>query len=43
MLAWKLERIVLAHGRWYDRDAERGLKRAFRCEIASADNRAVAV
>ncbi|MEO7110163.1 MAG: DUF4336 domain-containing protein [Polyangiaceae bacterium] len=27
---WKPERIVMAHGRWYDRDAEVELQRAFR-------------
>ncbi|MGA7811082.1 DUF4336 domain-containing protein [Bradyrhizobium sp.] len=30
MLAWKPDRIILAHGRWYDRDGEHELKRAFR-------------
>jgi hypothetical protein len=30
MLAWKPERIILAHGRWYDRNAEGELRRAFR-------------
>ena len=30
MLGWKPERVILAHGRWYDRDAEHELKRAFR-------------
>jgi hypothetical protein len=30
MLAWQPERLILAHGRWYDRDAEAELKRAFR-------------
>jgi hypothetical protein len=30
MIAWNPERIVLAHGRWYDRDGAAELKRAFR-------------
>ena len=30
MLAWNPERVVLAHGRWYDRDGEHELRRAFR-------------
>jgi Domain of unknown function (DUF4336) len=30
MLAWKPDRVILAHGRWYDSDGERELKRAFR-------------
>jgi hypothetical protein len=30
MLAWNPERIILAHGRWYDRDGVAELKRAFR-------------
>jgi len=30
MLAWKPERVILAHGRWYDRDGEYELRRAFR-------------
>lgn len=30
MLAWAPERIILAHGRWYDRDGVAELKRAFR-------------
>jgi hypothetical protein len=29
MLAWEPERIVLAHGRWYDRDGTGELRRAF--------------
>jgi hypothetical protein len=29
MLAWEPERIVLAHGRWYDRDGTAELRRAF--------------
>jgi hypothetical protein len=30
MLAWNPERIILAHGRWYDRDGAAELRRAFR-------------
>lgn len=30
MVAWKPERITLAHGRWYPSDGERELARAFR-------------
>lgn len=30
MIAWSPERIILAHGRWYDRNAVDELKRAFR-------------
>ena len=30
MIDWGPERIILAHGRWYDRDAVTELKRAFR-------------
>jgi hypothetical protein len=30
MLAWRPERVILAHGRWYDRDGEQELRRAFR-------------
>ncbi len=30
MLAWKPERIILAHGRWYETNAEAELRRAFR-------------
>lgn len=30
MLDWNPERIVLAHGRWYDKDAPAQLRRAFR-------------
>lgn len=29
MIAWEPERIVLAHGRWYERDAVSELRRAF--------------
>lgn len=30
MIAWRPERIILAHGRWYDKDGTRELHRAFR-------------
>lgn len=30
MIAWAPERIILAHGRWYERDAVAELERAFR-------------
>jgi hypothetical protein len=30
MLAWKPERVIFAHGRWYNRDGEHELRRAFR-------------
>lgn len=30
MLAWAPERIILAHGRWYERNGSEELKRAFR-------------
>jgi len=30
MLAWAPERVVLAHGRWYERDGTAELRRAFR-------------
>jgi hypothetical protein len=30
MLAWNPERIVLAHGRWYERNGAAELRRAFR-------------
>ena len=30
MLAWQPERIILAHGRWYDTEADAELRRAFR-------------
>lgn len=30
MIAWHPERIVIAHGRCYDRDGTKELKRAFR-------------
>ena len=30
MIAWKPQRIILAHGRWYDKNAEAELRRAFR-------------
>ena len=30
MIGWNPERIVLAHGRWYDRNGAGELRRAFR-------------
>jgi hypothetical protein len=30
MIAWDPERIILAHGRWYERNGKAELKRAFR-------------
>lgn len=30
MLTWAPERIIMAHGRWYERDAQHELRRAFR-------------
>jgi hypothetical protein len=30
MISWNPERIILAHGRWYDRDGVNELRRAFR-------------
>ncbi|WP_017299532.1 DUF4336 domain-containing protein [Nodosilinea nodulosa] len=30
MLAWQPDKVILAHGRWYDRDGTGELKRAFR-------------
>lgn len=30
LLAWEPERVLLAHGRWYDRDGAAELRRAFR-------------
>jgi hypothetical protein len=30
LIAWKPERIILAHGRWYDKDGVAEIKRAFR-------------
>ena len=30
MIAWAPERVILAHGRWYDRDGAKELRRAFR-------------
>jgi len=30
MLAWNPERVILAHGRWFDRDGAQELRRAFR-------------
>ncbi len=30
MLAWEPEKVIVAHGRWYDRGGTRELRRAFR-------------
>ncbi|TPN96577.1 DUF4336 domain-containing protein [Mesorhizobium sp. B1-1-5] len=30
MLAWQPERVIIAHGRWYDKDGTAELRRAFR-------------
>jgi Domain of unknown function (DUF4336) len=30
MISWQPERVILAHGRWYEKDGVRELKRAFR-------------
>ena len=30
MLAWKPEKVIMAHGRWYERDGTEELRRAFR-------------
>jgi hypothetical protein len=30
MLAWQPERVIIAHGRWYDKDGAAELRRAFR-------------
>jgi hypothetical protein len=30
MIGWQPERMILAHGRWYERDAVGELRRAFR-------------
>jgi hypothetical protein len=30
LLAWKPEKVILAHGRWYERDGAEELRRAFR-------------
>jgi hypothetical protein len=30
MVGWNPERVILAHGRWYDRDGTQELRRAFR-------------
>jgi hypothetical protein len=29
-VAWQPERIILAHGRWYEKDGTEELRRAFR-------------
>ena len=33
MISWEPERVILAHGRWYDRDGTGELRRAFRSVI----------
>jgi hypothetical protein len=30
MIGWNPDRVLLAHGRWYDRDGTAELRRAFR-------------
>lgn len=30
MMQWQPEKVILAHGRWYDKDSTAELKRAFR-------------
>jgi hypothetical protein len=30
MISWNPERVIVAHGRWYDHDGVAELKRAFR-------------
>jgi hypothetical protein len=30
MLAWNPERVIFAHGKWYQDDGERRLRHAFR-------------
>jgi len=30
MIGWNPERVILAHGRWYDRNGQAELRRAFR-------------
>lgn len=35
MIAWNPERVLLAHGRWYDRDGAAELRRAFRWLLPS--------
>ena len=34
MIAWDPERIIIAHGRWYETDGTAELKRAFRWALA---------
>jgi hypothetical protein len=34
MIAWDPERIILAHGKWYQRDGVKELTRAFRWALA---------
>jgi hypothetical protein len=35
MIAWEPDRIIVAHGRWYDRDGTEELRRAFRWLLGS--------
>lgn len=37
MISWHPERIILAHGRWYDRDGAGELRRAFRWLLDEAE------
>jgi hypothetical protein len=30
VLAWEPEKVIVAHGRWYERDGTKELRRAFR-------------
>jgi hypothetical protein len=36
MIAWNPERIIIAHGQWYDKDAAAELRRAFRWVLDAA-------
>jgi hypothetical protein len=36
MIAWAPERVIIAHGRWYDRDGTSELRRAFRWVLPAA-------
>jgi len=31
MISWASQRVLFAHGRWYDRNGTMELERAFRC------------
>ena len=33
MLAWKPEQIIIAHGRWYEKNGVAELRRAFQGEL----------